>query len=334
MLRNTGSSRDGGWDFRGAQTQTFTHGLHPYPARMVPSIARKLILRYSSHGDLVYDPFCGSGTSLVEGTLAGRRVLGVDLNPFAVLLSKAKTTPLHPERLCEEWRSLKKILLRPTAGMRAQRSPRIQGQFLDFGFWYKPYVVRDLAFILSQLDDRYPTAGASLGDFFRIAFARTAREVSNQRLKEVKRWRRSAVDLFTYRPTPVPRFVQNVERELPGMRDYYAATGGRVDRQVLLNDARTYRPRGRVSLAITSPPYGDSGSRGSVSRDAAPVLEELRAAGLRPTIPSRCRMLRSPALPDDQIARLRAETGLNINIRVGLASGPGTARGIGTEKVS
>ena len=57
------------WDFRGADTNYLTHGLHPYPARMIPQIAARLLERYASPGDWVLDPFCGSGTVLVEARL-------------------------------------------------------------------------------------------------------------------------------------------------------------------------------------------------------------------------------------------------------------------------
>jgi tRNA G10 N-methylase Trm11 len=42
-------------------------------------------------GQLLLDPFCGSGTSLVEARLAGLAAVGIDLNPFAVLLARANT---------------------------------------------------------------------------------------------------------------------------------------------------------------------------------------------------------------------------------------------------
>lgn len=44
------------------------------------------------------DPFCGSGTVLVEAMLAGREAIGTDLNPLAVMLARAKTFPRGPER--------------------------------------------------------------------------------------------------------------------------------------------------------------------------------------------------------------------------------------------
>lgn len=67
------------------------HGFHSYPARMHPDTAARLIAQLSSAGDTVLDPFCGSGTVLVEARRAGRRGLGYDVNPLSRELSWLKT---------------------------------------------------------------------------------------------------------------------------------------------------------------------------------------------------------------------------------------------------
>lgn len=67
------------------------HGFHSYPARMHPETAARLIARLSQGGQTVLDPFCGSGTVLVEARRAGRRGLGYDVNPLSRELSWLKT---------------------------------------------------------------------------------------------------------------------------------------------------------------------------------------------------------------------------------------------------
>lgn len=69
------------------------HGFHVYPARAHPVTARRLVEAFAPERGLVLDPFCGSGTVLVEAMLAGRDVVGTDLNPLAVMLARAKTYP-------------------------------------------------------------------------------------------------------------------------------------------------------------------------------------------------------------------------------------------------
>jgi methylase of polypeptide subunit release factors len=68
------------------------HGFHTYPARMHPATAAALVRALSAPGATVLDPFCGSGTVLVEAMIAGRRAVGTDLNPIAVRLATLKTT--------------------------------------------------------------------------------------------------------------------------------------------------------------------------------------------------------------------------------------------------
>lgn len=61
-----------------------------------PYVPRNIILRYSKVGDLVLDQFVGGGTTLVEGKLLGRNVIGVDVNDVALQRCKEKTTFDHP----------------------------------------------------------------------------------------------------------------------------------------------------------------------------------------------------------------------------------------------
>jgi SAM-dependent methyltransferase len=74
-------------------SRAHVHGFHSYPARMHPVSARRLVETFSRPGELVLDPFCGSGTVLVEARLAGRAAIGVDANPLAVRLARRKITP-------------------------------------------------------------------------------------------------------------------------------------------------------------------------------------------------------------------------------------------------
>ena len=69
------------------------HGFHTYPARLHPITAGRLVRAFVPPGGRVLDPFCGSGTVPVEALLAGRRAVGADLNPIAVLLAGAKSRP-------------------------------------------------------------------------------------------------------------------------------------------------------------------------------------------------------------------------------------------------
>ena len=72
-----------------------THGIHPYPAKFIPQIPSCLVETYSRKGDVILDPFCGSGTTLLETIIRDRQAIGVDVNPIATLISKVKTSCLR-----------------------------------------------------------------------------------------------------------------------------------------------------------------------------------------------------------------------------------------------
>ena len=71
-----------------------THNFYLYPARFSPEIARTIITLFSQPGDSVLDPFMGGGTSIIEGMMLGRRMVGIDLNELAHFVASVRTRPL------------------------------------------------------------------------------------------------------------------------------------------------------------------------------------------------------------------------------------------------
>ena len=85
------SKQDPIWTKRSTVASDCTfHQLAPYIGRMKTSMARSLIDRYTEPGDLVVDPFCGSGVVPLEAALGSRQVIAGDWNSYAVLLTRAK----------------------------------------------------------------------------------------------------------------------------------------------------------------------------------------------------------------------------------------------------
>lgn len=75
--------------------RALTHGFHSYAGRMHPGTARGVIERFSRPGERVLDPFCGSGTVLVEAMAAGRKAVGSDASPLAVIIASVRSCPLE-----------------------------------------------------------------------------------------------------------------------------------------------------------------------------------------------------------------------------------------------
>lgn len=101
------------WAFEGLSardTHRGTHAYHSYPMRFVPQLAERLVLEYSPPGGVVCDPFMGSGTTLVEAAIQGRRTLGGDVNPLCKLITETKGTCLPPAQLSANLRELENRL--------------------------------------------------------------------------------------------------------------------------------------------------------------------------------------------------------------------------------
>ncbi len=83
-------TRETQFSFSGEDTSYLTHSLHPYPAKFPPQLPKKILEDYAIKGQTVLDPFCGSGTTLIEARIFGANAIGVDVNGLSVLLSMGK----------------------------------------------------------------------------------------------------------------------------------------------------------------------------------------------------------------------------------------------------
>jgi SAM-dependent methyltransferase len=89
------------WDFVDDQSESLFSAFHWHPCRFVSQIPANLLSIFCPEGGTVLDPFCGSGTTLVEAQRLGFPSTGVDVNPVSCLISRAKTFA-HPASDIEE----------------------------------------------------------------------------------------------------------------------------------------------------------------------------------------------------------------------------------------
>ena len=75
------------------------HSFHRYYGKLIPAIPSAFIKKYTNEGDLIFDPFSGSGTTAVESLKLNRNFLGVEINPIAQKIATVKTSPLKKETL-------------------------------------------------------------------------------------------------------------------------------------------------------------------------------------------------------------------------------------------
>ncbi len=181
------------WTFRKANVREFTHCFHDYPARMIPQVARQLLAYFGQKDGVLFDPYCGTGTTLVEALIAQMHAVGTDINPLARLIATSKTTVLEIVKLRKLIADFERVslpgLFRPART--AVTPPRIP----NIDFWFKPRAIEDLCLILQFTD---AIADSPMKTFFEVAFSETVRESSNTKPGEFKLFRRgpSALQKF------------------------------------------------------------------------------------------------------------------------------------------
>jgi len=242
---------DYSWDFNGAKTKPYTHGLHTYPAMFIPQVARRLLLTYSKKGDTICDIFCGSGTALIESRLLGRNSYGIDLNPLAVFLAKVKTSPINPQLLSKEYI---KFLTRVNE---IKDTETEKPKFKNLEFWFKNKAIIELAKIKKAIKE---LKNKRIQDFFLVAFSETVRKSSNTKNGEFKLVRIKKEELEKYNPNVLGIFKQKLESSIKAMEEFYQNVDKNTWAKVILGDSSKDNgiKENSIDCIITSPPYGDS----------------------------------------------------------------------------
>jgi|SRR6516165_7789453 site-specific DNA-methyltransferase (cytosine-N4-specific) len=234
------------WDFADARTGDGPHGIHPYPAKFIPQIPRKLIELFHPGDDSpVLDPFCGSGTTLVEAAEAGLPSIGIDLNPLATLIAKVKMTPVQDELgVVARKISIAARHWLPDGRLTIPPIPRID-------HWFQPHVQRALAALVAALNE---LADQDTADALKIALSSIIVRVSNQDSDT----RYAAVEKEVSQETVFQGFTRAVSSVAAALQDVGKGLFGRKPRmRIITKDLMKVEPAeiGNAGLVITSPPY-------------------------------------------------------------------------------
>lgn len=227
------------WDFPDRVAHSEIEGLHPYPAKFVAELPRALLEALPvPDGTTVLDPYCGSGTTLVECQRLGLPSIGIDLNPIACLMSRVKTAALAlglPEA--------GKAVLDSALSIKSPPIPSIP----NLDHWFLKPVQRALGALTVAIAD----APALHRDPLRLALSSIIVRVSNQdsdtRYAAVAK-NVTAADVFSGFDRAVKRLSEVLESR---MYPYPEA-------KVLEADTLNLDPKqinDKVGLVITSPPY-------------------------------------------------------------------------------
>ena len=229
-----------------------THPLHAFAARCPPPLVDWAISRFSAPGDVVLDPMVGSGTTLVEAALLGRRAWGADIDPLARLIAKAKATPVPTA----SWDlAIEQV---ETGLVEASGDASWRPDLPMLERWFLPSVATDLSRLRTLISTIY--CEPEVRDLLWVAFsaliiARTSvanvRDLVHSR-HHYRRW--------DHDPGVNARFLKNLRRFRRLLADYLdrleQAGNTKPEVRIVGDDARRLPVAdASVDLLFTSPPY-------------------------------------------------------------------------------
>jgi SAM-dependent methyltransferase len=223
------------------------HRLHPYLGKFVPQLAEVFLRRHALPGNLVWDPFAGSGTTLVEANAFGARAAGCDISAFNCLLMRVKTSAYDPAALLAD-------VVRLSAP-EAPAKPAATSPYLER--WFAPRSVAELVAFRERI------ARTEYAELWQVVLSRSARSARLARHDDLD-FPVDAVqgEYFCHKHRRVCRPVAEAEKFLKRyVRDAvqrvqeFAEVRSREPVTVLHGDARELDPPGPVDLVLTSPPY-------------------------------------------------------------------------------
>ena len=247
-----------------------THFAHPYPAKLLRQIPYFFLNAgtLTQPGDLVLDPFCGSGTVLVEALLSGRNAVGADSNPLARLITRSKTSTVSTDVAGRRAGALLERVGKMSPGA---ASPDV----VNIDHWFYPHVQRQLIALRAAIDHERNDA---IKSFFRVSFSATIKRVSlaDPRLSvpvrlraaqyDAEHWLREKTEVRLRRlkrVNVVKEFANVLSNNIRRLGEFRQLRPRNVAAEVVSCDARDLQKtgcRGSISdgvidIIITSPPY-------------------------------------------------------------------------------
>ncbi len=225
---------------------SYTHGMFKYPCKFIPEIPRWGIKTFlANDGEVIFDPFSGSGTTLLEANVNGINAYGTEIDDIAKLIIKVKTTVLSKKRieiLNIEYSNILHIICQENANMFCPEIANLE-------HWFSKKTINELGRMKVYIDN---IEDADIKDFFKLCMVSIIKRVSNADDTSPKPYVSNKIVKV---PPTVEKEFTSVYRRYKQMVEELLNVKKMGQTQMLDGDALDFSVPAGIDLAITSPPY-------------------------------------------------------------------------------
>jgi DNA modification methylase len=163
----------GDLDFHSHDSSYSGHSFHAFPAKFPPQIPGVFIKGLTNLRDIILDPMMGSGTTLLEARLLGRKPIGFDIDPLATLISYSKVTSIDPDKASQYGEQVAEraetLCIQRPDYLSQMLEHRFDAKTLDFiNYWFKFQTQLELMALISGIDG---IQDADIRSFLTIVFS-------------------------------------------------------------------------------------------------------------------------------------------------------------------
>lgn len=234
------------YSIKQANPNSYTHGMFKYPCKFIPEIPKWGINAFlPEKKGVIFDPFSGSGTTLLEANINGIDAYGTEIDDVAKLIIKVKTTVLDLSQMEDLERCFSEILGR----LSQDDAELFRPDIVNLEHWFSEHTINELGRMKVYIDN---IGDPDVKDFFKLCMVSIIKRVSNADDTSPKPY---VSNKIIKTPPPVEKEFSSVFRRYRQMMSELLSVEKMGTTNMIDGDALEFSVPFKIDLAITSPPY-------------------------------------------------------------------------------